>query len=255
MRQFSSYHPGQRLDIFRRQSGIGLERGRYDVLGVDSKTKQVEVERDGKTTRFDPSRLPPGSHGLALSVPTDIEIRPGDRLIWTTNNRQLGITNGTQVDVVKIDRGAITLRDATAERTLASDNPLRENLAHGLVLNMHRAQGLTVDRAITVMDSHDRQLNSTSLFYVLASRAREHIGIHVDNKAELAAAIGKHNGEPLNARDLFPELRGHGEARREAGIAEAGAKADATTPEPKPAETERDTPQIPFPEKYLDMGM
>ena len=104
------------------------------------------------------------------------------------------------------------MQDAAATRTLAPDNPLRENLAHGLVLNMHRAQGLTVDRAITVMDSHDRQLNSTSLFYVLASRAREHIGIHVDNKAELAAAgqrvqVNKLRGTALWRDSRYPKLR------------------------------------------------
>ena len=36
---------------------------------------------------------------------------------------------------------------------------------------MHKAQGLTVENAITVMSSNDRMLNTQSLAYVLASRA------------------------------------------------------------------------------------
>ena len=162
-----------------------------------------------------PSDLTNGK-GLALSSPAKIEVRAGDRLIWTTNNRELGIANGSAVDVLRIDRSDLTLRDATATRTLAPDNPLRENLAHGLVLNMHRAQGLTVDRAITVMDSHDRLLNSASLFYVLSSRAREHLGLHIDSKDRLADAVGKHRGDVPHAQDMVPDFRPPKGAEREA---------------------------------------
>jgi conjugative relaxase-like TrwC/TraI family protein len=254
MRRLSSYAPGQRLELFERQLGIGLARGQYAVRGVDRKTNQIEVSRGGIIHHFDPARIASGSKGLALSVPSEIEIRQGDRLLWTRNDKALGIANGSRVDVVRIDGQSLIFRDAIAERHLAADNPLRESVAHGLVLNMHRAQGLTVDRAITVMDSHDRQLNSASLFYVLASRAREHIGIHVDSKAELVAAIGRHGGEPLNARDLFPELRGVGMS---GGEAEPGAtvKADAKMPAAKPAEIDREPVLNRLPEKYLGLEL
>lgn len=136
-------------------------------------------------------------------------------LIWTTNNRELGIANGSQVDVLRIDRNGLTLRDANATVTLAPDNPLRESLAHGLVLNMHRAQGLTVDRAITVMDSHDRQLNSTSLFYVLSSRAQEHLGLHVDSKSGLAESVSKNRGDVPHAQDVVRDVRSSKGVERE----------------------------------------
>jgi hypothetical protein len=202
MRQHSHYAPGMRLELFQRQSGLGLERGKYEVTAVDRTTRRVSLARDGKSFDFKPAELSTARKGIGLSVPSEIEIRAGDRLMWTTNNKELSIANGNAVEVLKIDRNGITLRDETATRTIAHDNPLRESLAHGLVLNMHRAQGLTVDRAITVIDSQDRQLNSASLFYVLSSRAREHLGVHVDDKQALADSIGKHRGEVPHARDV-----------------------------------------------------
>ena len=215
MRQLSSYAPGQRLDVFQRQSRAGLERGRYGVSRIDLKTREVELKRGDKIHWLKPESLTTKGKGLALSTPTEIEVRAGDRLIWTTNNRELGITNGNPVDVLRIDRSGITLRDAAATRTLAPDNPLRERLAHGLVLNMHRAQGLTVDRAITVMDSHDRMLNSKSLFYVLSSRAREHLGLHIDSKSGLAEAVGKHRGDVPHAQDVGRDVRSPKGAERD----------------------------------------
>ena len=216
MRQLSSYAPSQRLDVFQRQSRAGLERGRYEIGRIDPKTGEVELKRGDKVHRFNPESLATNGKGLALSSPAEIEVRAGDRLIWTTNNRELGIANGSPVDVLRIDRGGITLRDAEATRTLAPGNPLRESLTHGLVLNMHRAQGLTVDSAITVMDSHDRLLNSKSLFYVLSSRAREHLGLHVDSKSGLAEAVGKHSGDVPHAQDVGLDVRSSKGAEQEA---------------------------------------
>ena len=254
MRQPSSYSLGMRLEVFQRQSGAGLERGKYEVTGVDRKSGQVSLVRDGKQIEFKPTDLSIGRKGTALSVPGEIEVRAGDRLIWTTNNRELGIANGNAAEVLGIGRNGITLRDDTATRTIAHDNPLRENLAHGLVLNMHRAQGLTVDRAITVMDSHDRQLNSTSLFYVLSSRAREHLGLHVDDKQALADAIGKHRGDVPHARDLLPgkDLSMDSVSSNAAVAAKQsmGKVNDAGLTGP----VQRNAP-IPTPEKYLGLSL
>ena len=215
MRQLSSYAPGQRLEVFQRQSHAGLERGSYEVRRIDPKTGEVALKRGDRTHRVKPETLAINGKGLSLSSPSEIEVRAGDRLIWTTSNRELGIANGSPVDVLRIDRSGITLHDAEATRTLAPDNPLRESLTHGLVLNMHRAQGLTVDRAITVMDSHDRQLNSTSLFYVLSSRAREHLGLHVDSKSGLAECVGKHRGDVPHAQDVVRDVRSSKGVERE----------------------------------------
>ena len=57
------------------------------------------------------------------------------------------------------------------------------------------------------MDSHDRMLNSKSLFYVLSSRAREHLGLHVDSKDGLADAVGRHRGDVPHAQDVVRDVR------------------------------------------------
>lgn len=71
----------------------------------------------------------------------------------------------------------------------------------------------------------------------------------MDSKAELATAIGRHGGEPLNARELFPELRGIGVERG------ATVKADAGRPEPKLAEVGREPVLSRIPEKYLGLDL
>ncbi len=207
LKQLSSYAPGQLLEVFRYQPSIDLAPGRYEVRGIDPHTKEVEVARDGTRQRFDPAHLSSNAKGLALKVPSEIEVRQGDKLIWTTNDKANGITNGTLTEVRQIDQQRMTLENANGEWTLEMGDPMSQNLAHGLVLNMHRAQGMTYDSTISVIDSNDRLLNSASLFYVLNSRAREDSAIHVDDKVAVARSIEAHRGATPNAMDICPELR------------------------------------------------
>jgi conjugative relaxase-like TrwC/TraI family protein len=206
LKQFSSYAPGQLLEVFRYQPSIDLAPGRYEVRGVDPESRQVEVARDGIRQRFDPSHLSSNAKGLALKVPGEIEVREGDKLIWTTNDKAKDISNGSQIDVLKVDPHGLTVGNAKGEWAMQAGDPLSQSLAHGLVLNMHRAQGMTYDKTISVIDSHDRLLNSASLFYVLNSRAREDSAIHLDDKQAVARSIESHRGATPNALDLCPEL-------------------------------------------------
>jgi conjugative relaxase-like TrwC/TraI family protein len=206
LKQLSSYAPGQLLEIFRYQPSIDLAPGRYEVRGVDAESKQVEVAHDGTRHRFDPSHLSTSAKGLALKTPGEIEVRKGDRLIWTTNDKSKDISNGSQIDVLKVDQNGLTVGNAKGEWKLEAGDSLSQSLAHGLVLNMHRAQGMTYDRTISVIDSRDRLLNSASLFYVLNSRAREDSAIHLDDKNAVAGSIESHRGVTPNALDLCPEL-------------------------------------------------
>lgn len=207
LKQLSSYAPGQLLEIFRYQPSIDLAPGRYEVRGIDPHSGEVEVARDGTRQRFDPTQLSSNAKGLALKVPSEIEVRQGDKLIWTSNDKANGITNGSSVEVQAIDQQQMTLGNAKGEWALQIGDPMSQSLTHGLVLNMHRAQGMTYDRTISVIDSHDRLLNSASLFYVLNSRAREDSAIHLDDKDAVARSIESHRGATPNAIDICPELR------------------------------------------------
>ena len=70
---------------------------------------------------------------------------------------------------------------------------------------MHKAQGLTVENAITVMSSNDRMLNTQSLAYVLASRAREGFALHVDDREKLIGQIEANSGLKASALDMVAE--------------------------------------------------
>jgi hypothetical protein len=211
LRQSRHWAEGMRLDIYRHQAG--LAPGAYTVGATERGTGIVRLDRDGETRRFDPRSLHHAGQGAALAVPGVIEVREGDRLVFTGTDKARGMTNGTAVTLDRIEGGTLHLSGRDRDHVIAPDDPMRERLGHGAVLNMHRAQGITVDRAITVMDSRDRLLNSQSLYYVLQTRAREDMTLHTDDRVALVAAIEGHRGDVPHALDLAPELSPSGGER------------------------------------------
>ena len=59
----------------------------------------------------------------------------------------------------------------------------RLDLAYSL--NMHMAQGITTDKAITVMSSHERHLSNQRLFNVGVTRVRDELTLIVDDKVKV----------------------------------------------------------------------
>lgn len=211
LRQIRHWAEGMRLDIYRHQSG--LVPGSYEVGIVDRANGMLELAHDGHTRLFDPRSLRPEGEGAALSVPGEIEVREGDRLVFTSSDLKRGMANGARMTLTAIDGDTLHLSGRDRDHVIGSDDPMRERLGHGAVINMHRAQGMTVDRAITVMDSRDRLLNSESLYYVLQTRAREDASLHTNDKRALADAIEAHRGNVPHASDLAPELSASGKER------------------------------------------
>lgn len=234
LRQSRHWAEGMRLDIYRHQAG--LAPGAYTVGATERGTGIVRLDRDGDTRRFDPRSLHHAGQGAALAVPGVIEVREGDRLIFAGDDKARGMTNGTAVTLDRIEGGTLHLSGRDRDHVIAPDDPMRERLGHGAVLNMHRAQGITVDRAITVMDSHDRLLNSQSLYYVLQTRAREDMTLHTDDRVALVAAIESHRGDVPHALDLAPELSPSGGERFDPATGElASAEVAAESAESRDA--------------------
>lgn len=254
MRSVNSYAPGLVLDVHRDTPAIGLERGSYAVLSADPKTREVRVVSGKNEHLFQPEKLHPNGNGVSLSRPSEISVRTGDTLQWTANDKRVGATNGQTVRLEAVDGQTMTLTDHAGKTIkLGPDDPMRQRLGHGLVLNMHKAQGLTVENAITVMSSNDRMLNTQSLAYVLASRAREGFALHVDDREKLINQVETNSGLKASAIDVVAE-QPSAKATEKVAAPEKAAEVqpEHTAKEPKVPEKEI---ILPVPEKYLGMSL
>lgn len=209
LRYASTYRPGQTLEVGRGGArDVGLAAGRYDVVKVHANGK-VEVAEGRRKVRFDPQKLSPTDQRdrLQLSEKKDLQLRDGDRIRWTANDKERGLLNAALARVIGIDAAGVTVEAADKSRhTLDLGDPMLSRLDLAYSLNMHMAQGITTDKAITVMSSLERNLSNQRLFNVGVTRVRDELTMVVDDKDKLARQLDMSPGNKTSALEVLGQL-------------------------------------------------
>jgi conjugative relaxase-like TrwC/TraI family protein len=209
LRYASTYRQGQTLEVGRGGAqDVGIKAGRYDVLKVHANGK-VELSDGRRRIRFDPQKLSPTEQRdrLQLSEKKDLQLREGDRIRWTANDKQRGLHNAALARVVGVDADGVKVE--TADKvllTLSLGDPMLSRLDLAYSLNMHMAQGITTDKAITVMSSHERNLSNQRLFNVGVTRVRDELTMVVDDKEKLARQLDMNPGNKTSSLETLGRL-------------------------------------------------
>ena len=177
------------------------------VTGFDH-DRVMLLHPDGKPRRFRPAdRI---RYSLDVYETRPIEIRAGDRIRWTRNDRKRSLINGGRAEVEGIARGRVRFRLADGRGlSLRVDDPQLRHIDHAWSSTVHGAQGSTAEGVIAVLDSSYGALTDQSTFYVEISRARERAVVLTDNAEELVKVLADNTGErptALEAVDAPLEL-------------------------------------------------
>jgi conjugative relaxase-like TrwC/TraI family protein len=181
------FHAGQVIVFHAETPGIrrheALEIARVDPHQLVARTQggQEHVVGANEPRAFDVYERRP------------IEIAPHDRLLLRANREEPGlrVTNGEMVTVSHVDeRGRVHLEDG---RTIPSSY---KHFDHGYAVTAHRSQGQSVDAVVIAGETMNREL-----FYVAASRGREHLTVITSDKAQLEESVGR-SGARMSASEL-----------------------------------------------------
>ena len=134
----------------------------------------------------------------------------GERVMFLRNERSMGVKNGSlgQMEAVTSARMAVRLDDG---RRVAFDVKDYADVDHGYAATIHKAQGVTVDRAHVLASSGlDRHAA-----YVALTRHRDGVALHYGadqfrDSRELAKTLGRERAKDttLDYRESFAERRG-----------------------------------------------
>ncbi|MDD9993369.1 MAG: AAA family ATPase, partial [Rhodospirillales bacterium] len=163
------------------------------VTGIDG-DRVVLAHPDGKPRRIRPAG--PIRYRFDVYETREIELRAGDRIRWTRNDRKRTLINGEKAEVTEIARGRVRLRleDGRAI-SLKEDDPQLRHIDHAWSTTVHGAQGSTAEGVIAVLDSSHRALTDQSTFYVEISRARDNAVVLTDNLEQLVEVLAAQTGE------------------------------------------------------------
>lgn len=187
----AQYQPGDVLQYTRGSKELGLEPYSYaTVRAVDTKLNQISVEReDGAQVSYDPKRL----QGITAYREVTREFAEGDRIQFTTNNRELQIANRQLGTIESVRPHEMTVRvEGQTPRSVTFDPQQMRHFDHGYAVTSHSSQGLTADRVlINVEVSAHRDLINQRFAYVAVSRAAHDVRLYTDNAARLTKDLSR----------------------------------------------------------------
>ena len=132
------------------------------------------------------------------------ELRTGDRIQFTRNNRRARRLNGHTASVVGIDpqrRGITVEREDGKHEALDLTRLADRHIRPGWVRTIHSAQGATADRVMAHLESFRANTVDAPAVYVAISRAKDAVALYTDNPARLTEALGLRDGAQIGAID------------------------------------------------------
>ena len=180
------------------------------VTGVEGARVRLR-HPEGTARHIDPRG--PVRHQVKVCESAPIEIRAGDRIRWTHNDKARGLLNGETARIERIGRAGVTLctADGRTLRLASHDRQLR-HIDHAYASTAHAAQGATCERVIAVLDADPMPLTNQLTFYVQISRARAEVTVLTDDGERLIETLEAQSGERESAHEALGWTPGPGDA-------------------------------------------
>ena len=206
-----NYARGDVVGFHRPYKRLGVEKGdELPVVGVDGDAGTVNLERkDGEIVGWAPHRLAARSGGAEVYRRESFELRAGDRIRWTRNDKALGLINSQTAEVTRVGKGTVTfaLEDGRTLKLRQGDAQLR-HVDRAWASTVHAFQGRTVDTVIAAMEANHPHLTTQKTLYVEISRARHRAELVTDDRDALGERLQAVTGERISALESLETERG-----------------------------------------------
>ncbi len=173
-------------------SRIALAYRRQDVHKINQFVRSARIQ-SGKLTD---ERLYETDHGAR-------KFGAGERIVFTRNDKDLGVRNGLLGTIEKTSENKITVKfDAEGKeepRTLTFKPEEYSAIDHGYATTIHKSQGVTVDKSFILSDNR----MDNHLTYVAMTRHKEQTKLYIDTSRQ---AKHSHEIERTTQRPDSPSL-------------------------------------------------
>lgn len=193
-----AYDKGDVVRFTRDYADKGVSRGdAYRVEAIDPVKVAITLRsEDGREVDW---RLRQWGAGNAQAfAPQKLELKVGDSIQFTRNDREAGRINGGRAEVIKVDeakRSATIQTSRGRTEMLSLDAARDQHIRHAYVDTAFAAQGRTADHVLIHADSKAANLVDQKSFYVGISRAKETATVFTNDRGKLVAAIYERGGQ------------------------------------------------------------
>ena len=221
----SNYSRDDVVVFHRPYQRIGVEKGaERTVVGVDQATREVLLDGgEGGVVRWKPGEIEGRKGGSEVYKTESIQLRAGDRIRWTANDKVFGLVNSHIAKVAKVTRDKVSLKlEDGRQLDFPAGSPQLRHLDYAWASTVHAFQGRTVDNVIAAMEAKHPHLTTQKSFYVEISRARDRAELVTDDAEALKEQLEAATGERLAALEGIGETQ---PGKREQSPERAGIEA------------------------------
>ena len=205
-----NYTEGDVVGFHRPYKRLGVEKGdELRVAGIDRDAGTVNLRRkDGEMVGWAPHRLAARSGGAEVYRCESFELRAGDRIRWTRNDKALGLINSQTAEVTRVKNGTVmfALEDGRSLKLREGDAQLL-HIDRAWASTVHAFQGRTVNTVIAAMEANHPHLTTQKTLYVEISRARHRAELVTDDREALRERLQVVTGERISALEGIGELQ------------------------------------------------
>ena len=193
--------PGDEVVFKIPDRGLGIG-GNDTGTFVGGNHEQLNfVHNDGRELSFSAERYCEIDIPDKVDIEEKINLAAGDRVLFTRNDREVGVKNGQLGTVLSYSGGNLSVEIDSGDRVNFRQEDYSD-IAHGYATTVHKSQGMTVDHSYFLgnesLDKH--------LAYVGMSRHRESMDIYTDDESRFRYAVSRDNRQET-ALD-FAETKG-----------------------------------------------
>ncbi len=175
MRMARNYKPGQVI----KTAGKQAEQSEVVAVNLDQNLIQVKLS-DGTLKSIDASKV--DVKKTQVFNPRQIDIAPGDKIIFTNNDRATETKNNQIGLIEEIKDGKAIINSNGAKVEIELKKGL--HIDHAYCITIHRSQGQTVDSVIVAGEAS--RTATAEAAYVACSRERHKLEIITDNTEQLS---------------------------------------------------------------------
>ncbi|MGJ8530122.1 AAA family ATPase [Maritalea sp.] len=167
---------GDAIRFGRDDKPRGIEAGgKGTYIGYENGRHHVRLE-SGKEYKLSPEDYGDVQHATSEKSP-ELVVGRGDRVLFTKNDKALGVKNGTLGTVLSNEKGTLSVSIDNKDEPITFSYDDYSDVALGYAATVHKSQGMTVDRTFVLgtgtMNKH--------LGYVGMSRHRDILDVYVAN--------------------------------------------------------------------------
>ncbi|WP_313231088.1 MobF family relaxase [Sphingobium yanoikuyae] len=197
-----SYDKGDVIRFTRDYAHKGVTRGEaYRVERIDQAKAAITLKSEyGREVDWRLRQW--GAGKVQTFTPQSMDLKTGDSIRFTRNDREIGRINGARGKVIAVDDQTRTAMIQTPDgktEALNLDAARDRHIAHAYVDTAFAAQGRTADHVMIHADSKATNLVDQKSFYVGISRAKESATIFTNDRDKLVHAINERAGQMQTA--------------------------------------------------------